>query len=239
MEESGVKEYYDSFSKAKNRLGINIRHISIVNMMIEHGLRKNSTVLEVGCGIGTISFLLSNFLSQGRISSFDISPEGVELSKQRLQGRKNINFQVSDTLSYTDNNKYDFILMADVMEHIPTSDLKNSISNLLQCAHSDTKFVINVPDPRKTRWDEEHNSSILQIIDNAIYVENVVQSFEGTGFRIEYFKRYSLHHNEMDYNYFVLSKSERYSQTKPLSGMKISLKKQFQRLVLLANNILK
>jgi SAM-dependent methyltransferase len=43
-----------------------------------HGLRPTSNVLEIGCGIGRLAYVLASFLEdEGRYTAFDISPDAV------------------------------------------------------------------------------------------------------------------------------------------------------------------
>ena len=53
-----VKEYYDTFKEHQKKLGINIRHRTILKNLKNAGLKPNSNVLEIGCGIGTVSHLI-------------------------------------------------------------------------------------------------------------------------------------------------------------------------------------
>jgi len=55
-----VSEYYDGFSSYQLAKGINSRHLSIFRFLRKAGLKKNSIVLEIGCGIGTVTHLISS-----------------------------------------------------------------------------------------------------------------------------------------------------------------------------------
>lgn len=53
-----IKKFYDEYTVKQVRVGINHRHLSIQRFLERFGLIKNSKVLEVGCGIGTVSELM-------------------------------------------------------------------------------------------------------------------------------------------------------------------------------------
>ena len=70
IENKDVAEYYDKFWKdldAKNKGGINSRHRYILYHLKKAGLKKNSSVLEIGCGLGMLTSFIGKSLSSGKI----------------------------------------------------------------------------------------------------------------------------------------------------------------------------
>lgn len=51
-------EFYNNYSQRQLAVGVNKRHYSIIKFLNEFGLQKNNSVLEIGCGIGTLTSLL-------------------------------------------------------------------------------------------------------------------------------------------------------------------------------------
>ena len=80
-----VKEYYDTFKEHQKQLGINIRHRTILKNLKNAGLKANSNVLEIGCGIGISTKYLSDFVSF--IEAIDASETCI--SKARKINSKN------------------------------------------------------------------------------------------------------------------------------------------------------
>ena len=72
---SEVSNFYDTFTQYELKSGVNLRHYTIFNAVIQSGLRRNHTVLEIGCGIGQLTGLLHRYLRKGKLVSTDISPE--------------------------------------------------------------------------------------------------------------------------------------------------------------------
>ena len=85
-----VRGWYNNFSKNQTETGVNIRHYKIMNELIKSGLRKDSVVLEVGCGVGTLTVLLNKFLSKGKLVATDISDESIEKAKKRIPNSNKI-----------------------------------------------------------------------------------------------------------------------------------------------------
>jgi ubiquinone/menaquinone biosynthesis C-methylase UbiE len=98
---SKVEEYYDNFSSEQVKTGINKRHHSIHQWLLKFGLKPHHNCLEIGCGIGTQTELLTSFLKEGKITSVDISSESIQIAKKRLNRFKNLDLIAADR-AYTD-----------------------------------------------------------------------------------------------------------------------------------------
>src|SRR5687767_3324590 len=75
-----VSTYYDKLwaeLETQNKAGVNIRHLTILKNLKREGLGRNSKVLEIGCGIGTLTKLIAKNLGNGKIVGVDISPETI------------------------------------------------------------------------------------------------------------------------------------------------------------------
>ena len=70
--------FYDQFAKKQEKTGINSRHLSILAKVKDAGLQASDRILEVGCGIGTVSHLLATQVPSGKVLAVDISPESID-----------------------------------------------------------------------------------------------------------------------------------------------------------------
>ncbi|MFZ9236700.1 MAG: class I SAM-dependent methyltransferase, partial [Algoriphagus sp.] len=80
-EQDKVVRFYDQFAEKQEKTGINSRHLSILDKAKQAGLKSNHRILEVGCGIGTVSHLLATQVPQGKVLALDISPESIEKAR--------------------------------------------------------------------------------------------------------------------------------------------------------------
>jgi trans-aconitate 2-methyltransferase len=117
---STVAEFYDDFSSVQTQTGINHRHISVAFHLEKAGLRKTDKVLEVGCGIGTVSQLILRYLAySGTLLAVDISSKSIDLAKKRNAKYSNANFEVHDLTKHSVSGRFNAIVLPDVLEHIP------------------------------------------------------------------------------------------------------------------------
>lgn len=201
-----IINFYNDFTKKQ---GVNKRHHSILEKCIKSGLKKNHSILEMGCGIGSLTGLLSNYLKKGSITAIDISPESINIAIKDLSKFKNIKFSAHDITEYEfGTTLFDAIILPDVLEHIPLElhfNLFEKISKILE----PSGFVfIHIPNPEYLEWCIKNKPDLLQIIDQPIYTHELSKNIYSHGFYIHELKTYSIWVRDGDYQYIVLHKSK-------------------------------
>jgi SAM-dependent methyltransferase len=90
----------------------------IAGVINRHSLRPRS-VAELGCGAGAILGALSKqgVLESARFFGYDISPKAIELARRTNDSR--ITFLCQDLLSPENAERFDLLLVVDVVEHVP------------------------------------------------------------------------------------------------------------------------
>lgn len=80
----------------------------------------NLSILDAGSGFGQYDFFLSNYAPKAQILGVDVKEEQIEDCNQFFAkiNRPNVRFAEGDLTKLNVENKYDFILSVDVMEHI-------------------------------------------------------------------------------------------------------------------------
>ena len=201
-----VKEYYNNFKAHQKSLGINIRHRAIKKRLVKDGLMPNSNVLEIGCGIGTVSHLILNTVSTGHFTGVDISNDSIELAREFNKSFKNAEFVVNDMSSFERNYKYDFIVFPDVLEHIPSENHASVFNVIASVSAPSTRVHINIPSPEFQNWLKKHHKEKMQIIDQALNLNKLLTDACNNGFEVYSLDRYCLHYTYPDYVYIVLSR---------------------------------
>jgi 2-polyprenyl-3-methyl-5-hydroxy-6-metoxy-1,4-benzoquinol methylase len=200
-----VKQYYDEFSAYEVRQGVNLRHYSVFNRIIASGLRKHHHVLEIGCGIGQITGLLSSYLTRGKIVATDISPESIEVAKKRI-GDARVEFMVTDMTDFSRDDLFDFVILPDVLEHIPIGQHDQLFSLLTRRMKSDAMMLIHIPHPASITFDREHRPHKLQIIDQALHPEHITALAAKQGLLLQTYEPYKLYHSTPDYIWIAFGK---------------------------------
>jgi ubiquinone/menaquinone biosynthesis C-methylase UbiE len=89
------------------------------------------TVLDVGCGTGEFSRLLAN--RADRVIAIDLSPNMIEVAKERSSQFSNIDFQVADVLKWQfPAEKFDAIVAIATLHHLPVESLLPNLKAALK-----------------------------------------------------------------------------------------------------------
>lgn len=222
VNKENVVSFYDQFAEKQAKTGINSRHLSILNIVMEAGLAPTHAVLEVGCGIGTVSHLLANQVKKGEVLAVDISPESISKAKEIWKGQKNLKFEVSDMSDFNKSGKtFDFFVFPDVLEHIPVDQHHRLFQNIQKHSHSDSVVIIHIPAPRYLSWMIENEPEKLQVIDQPLDSGDLIKSLTNAGFYLDKMETYSIFFKEKDYQYFLFRASKRLIQSTPRSKWRI------------------
>src|SRR5690606_4503306 len=199
-----VVSFYDQFAEKQQKTGINSRHLSILAKVKDAGLLSTHRVLEVGCGIGTVSHLLATQVPKGKVLAVDISPESIEKAKILWKSQTNLGFEVSDMSDFDKKDqKFDFFVFPDVLEHIPVDQHFRLFQNISKHAHQDSVIFIHIPSPRYLQWMIENEPEKLQVIDQPLDSGDLIKSITANGFYLEKMETYPLFFDEKDYQYFI------------------------------------
>lgn len=146
-----------------------------------------TTVLEIGCGLGYLTYALNR---EG------FSATGIDLSRSAITAATEAfgdYFRVSDGTEYAKKtkNRYDFIIATEVIEHIP--DVKSFLLNLKAILEPGGKILLTTPN--KSAFD----STALWVTDAPpvhlwwFSEESILVLAKSIGMRVEFF-------NISDYN---------------------------------------
>jgi len=206
---SEVVEFYDKFSLRQAAGGINNRHLSIAYHLTQAGLRESDAVLEVGCGVGTVSTLILRLLSaKGLLHAVDISPQSIERAKLLGVKYRNAIFEVRDLTQNQIDRKFDVIVLPDVIEHIPFDLYPIFFSNLEKMLTDSGFIFIHIPHPNYLEWLVNNKSQELQVIDQPVYTDKLLSIVYPLGFYVHQLKSYSIYAVQEDYQIVILKKKQ-------------------------------
>jgi len=100
-------------------------------------------VLDIGCGVGSISLYLAH--KNHQVTGLDIATQAISSANQAKSklGIKNAKFMVQDINQIKLLNKYDLIILSEVIEHV--ADDKQLIHQIYKCLNKDGRLIITTP----------------------------------------------------------------------------------------------
>jgi trans-aconitate 2-methyltransferase len=194
-----VSNWYNRYSERQLKTGVNLRHYTIINELIGAGLKRNSRVLEIGCGVGILTGLMLRYLRRGMVVSTDISDESVEIARQLYGGTRRAEFIATDMKGFSHPGKFDFIVLADVLEHIPASEHADLFARIAEHMHEKSLIFINLPHPKALDYIRIHKPELLQIIDQSIPANSLINDVYSNGLRLIEYSSRSIFDMESDY----------------------------------------
>lgn len=203
--DNSIENFYNKYSTKQVKKGVNLRHKTIHAKLVENGLSLNSNVLEIGCGIGTVSQLIAKTAKQGTIKAVDLSADSIKIAKNSLEQFKNIEFIHGDIITMDIQGNFDLIVLPDVIEHIPLEQHKQLFKKISNLLNSKGKICINIPDPYYLEWCHIHRKENLQIIDQPIYTNVLSENIDEAGLRIVSLESYGLWIKPCDYQFVILA----------------------------------
>ncbi len=224
-----VKEWYNKFSTNQIKTSVNLRHYTVFNQIIKSGLKRNSKVLEIGCGIGTLTGLIYKFVKNGHIVAADISDESIKIAKGRIGESHRIEYMVTDMTDFKYTHMFDYIILPDVMEHIPVEQHYNLFKVIAGYMHTSSKIIINIPHPKAIEYLQKVSPEKLQIIDQALSADKLINDAYASQLMLLNYNSYSIFSLENDYAFIIFQLNQEiklHEKTK----IQIIIRKQINRI---------
>lgn len=192
-----VRAFYDDFLKSRMieyRLTRNIR-IEKATTRVLFFLEKDSTVLDIGCGIGMVAERIAKFASRGRVYACDLSEQNIWYANQTIDA-PNLAFRAIDVVhdfdvlaAWVPSHAVNVVVMIDVLEHVPLALHTALFRSLREILSDNGTIVLTFPSPAYQAYLQANDKSELQIVDESIDVEHALSVCRDAGFFI---KHYSL-----------------------------------------------
>ena len=204
-------EFYDNFIAYQIESGVNDRIYNCYKRMKKQGINNNSSVLEIGCGIGVLTYLLSRKIKKGVIEAMDLSEKSVDYAKKHIP-KNNISFTASNIFDFTPKSiAFDFVTLFDVIEHVPIERHQELFAKISGWMHDKSTLLINLPNPEYILFDQKNQPEVLQEMDQAIFLNDLSETFHKTGLEIKSFETHSIWTKE-DYHFFIIKKKTAFKE---------------------------
>jgi 2-polyprenyl-3-methyl-5-hydroxy-6-metoxy-1,4-benzoquinol methylase len=99
---------------------------------------EGASVLEIGCGTGT----LLAALSPARGVGVDVSQRMVEIAAAK---HPSLSFRVADAEAFDPGETFDFVIIPDVVEHL--SDPQAMFRSVRKACHAETRVIVTCVNP--------------------------------------------------------------------------------------------
>ncbi|PCJ81370.1 MAG: methyltransferase type 12 [Flavobacteriales bacterium] len=224
-----LTEFYDKYVNHQLRHAYNVRHFILFDELLKLGLKDNSNVLELGCGIGVSTSMIAAYANNGTIIGIDISPKSIEAAKEKVKF-DNVSFIAADILEIEHTSKhFDFITLFDVLEHVPLDSHELLFERLAKHSNQHTKILINIPNPAFIEYLSENEPKKLQVIDQPVWANQLLTVAYRQGLVLKQFRTYDIW-TEEDYQLMLFQKKTLYKKAE-LATSHWQLKSRIRKLL--------
>jgi trans-aconitate 2-methyltransferase len=191
-----VREFYNEFLSKRMigyRLDGNMRIESAAQFFADY-IREDSTVVDVGCGIGIASEVLARKAKSGTVIGIDISDKNIWYARKTVQ-LPNVQFHTLDIGREVDSLRellkgrlVDVFTLGDVIEHIPDDGRAMLFRSMAALGSPSVKLLITIPSEFYQRLLMAEHPDELQVIDNIVTPSLLEQEGRREGFALTYFR---------------------------------------------------
>ncbi len=222
-----VKDYYDQnvIGKLKGFVYGNKRVERAWQEMNNWIPKPPENILEIGCGIGDISWRFSQKFPQADILGFDVSNKSIEIAN-KLFHSAHLTFVQADDISMVKTNavSFDLIFLMDVFEHIPVELRTNLFEFTRNHLAKDGIVFMSCPAIAHQNHLRKNNPSGLQPVDEDISIKEMIEFSEECHLPLLFFKEISVW-NTGDYLHAVFGSRTCHPFSDSNASTTISLKK--------------
>lgn len=104
-----------------------------------------SSVLDIGCGQGHYSIRIARKYSNSKVKGIDVNDEKLNLAMavKRKFGLSNLTFEKMDICADSTNEKYDLVLLLQVIEHL--RDDRKTLARIREIIRDNGYLIITAP----------------------------------------------------------------------------------------------
>jgi hypothetical protein len=124
---------------------------------------------------------------------------------------------------------FDFIILPDVLEHIPLDQHKSLFRTLADHMHEQSVILIHIPHPRALDYIRATTPEVMQIVDQSVEADTLLADAYASGLTLISYRSYSLSNREHDYAVISFRKKNTVTLS-PLPKSTIILRKLLSRI---------
>jgi len=120
-----------------------LKYLGGIELMLEKlSEHQFDSLIEIGCGDGRLLAEISKAYPDKTLKGVDYSERAIRFAKAF---NPDIDFTKLDITKETTTEKFDFVLLSEVLEHIELDDIPNFLQSIKKTMKPDARMLITVP----------------------------------------------------------------------------------------------
>jgi SAM-dependent methyltransferase len=200
-----ARNFYNHFAERLIfQRGINHARYQFVDELAHRMIKPHHSVLDLGCGIGTTSVIISAYCKE--VVAVDFAARLLEIADKR----ENIRYDCCDIAHINFERTFDFICLFDVLEHIETTEVPDVFKAIIKHMSAETNLLVIIPYWKYLDYKKIHYPETIQIIDNSISLRDLILWAQHYSLEIMHYKVLTLFHAS-DYTYIQMKQDTSYA----------------------------
>jgi tRNA (cmo5U34)-methyltransferase len=104
---------------------------------------KELKIIDLGCGTGTLPFLIKSKFPNARIICLDFAESMIKAAQEKLKNFSGIEFELADITHYDFKDKYDAVVSSLALHHLETDQDKKDFYQKIYSALNENGIFIN------------------------------------------------------------------------------------------------
>lgn len=222
-------EFYNEYVKKQVITSFNKRHFFILrSLKSQVKCQESGAVLELGCGIGSLTYLISRNFKNLCFTSIDSSDKSIETATRIHIKNNKTNFicgNVTNLKELTDK-KHNYVFAFDVFEHIEKESLSTLVKDISDLLFDNGIVALNIPNPYYLNHLKKNNTPNLQPIEEEIEPFRLIQLFKEHNVHLIHFNQDKIwKNNETHFYVFRKENGGNFGNNE----IKLSVKEKIQR----------
>jgi trans-aconitate methyltransferase len=218
LDRGSVVGYYDA------RIDRKVRDFVEGNLRVEAAWRTVAawappaprTVVELGCGIGAISWRMAQKWPGAHVHGLDLSPVTIEAAA-KLFRLPNLTFSTESVDVACSGRPVDLFVLMDVYEHIASADRDALHRTIRRSLAPGGRVILTFPTAAYNSWIARHQPELLQPVDELIDLRTIDSAARACGRRLLMFQEIDVW-REGDYGHAVIGERD---VARPAAGTRV------------------
>jgi tRNA (cmo5U34)-methyltransferase len=143
-----VKEHFEEEAKVFDETIMKIipyydQMIRVLTDSIPFDKNSEISIIDLGCGTGTVAKKISDKFPESRIYCIDLASNMIDIARNKLSGHRDVEFIKGDFSTFSFDRKFDVVVSSLALHHLENDQCKKEFYKKIYNVLTDSGLFIN------------------------------------------------------------------------------------------------